>query len=605
MGARAIFLRFAGIAALALLLPGCALTGLRSFEPASTAGIPTDRLFDVGVADFDEDGRLDLFTVNHKFADAWLRNEGGRFVDVTEELEVDADPEFPSLDELSPPEMDEDGLYVYMSDSPEGEPGLVHIRAVGIEARGKIGFLSSKLRVRRANDDARIRVGRNQNSVYVVGFRARPGAAIVLDPSSVADAPMAVRISEPADTGMIRVGADGTHPRSLGFRLTLHDRHGIAFADLTGGPEIDAFIAGGGLGGSITSPTFRGRITDELLTQAGGTFRDVGREVGLSKSGCRGRQTEPVDVNSDGELELFESCEERVPRLFRQRATGGFGTMDAPPAIGTTERWVQLRPGADPVLVSAGPGGIEVWRRSEDGYERAQSLPLGAAGTPSQVALGDPDRDGDLDALVVALGGNTMLRNDDGRLRRVPSGWAGVPAASAAVCFVDYDDDGRLDVYSVPQGLIRNLGGGRFDRTGRLRTPSSEWASCNWADFDGDGLRDPVIGYGPGEFASRSTVERARNVTPIHGHWLEVDLEGGDGARQAIGGSVVVRVGGRTMVQWVGQNDDSPHSQGHYRLYFGLGAAVATDSLTVRWPDGGRTELGPRPADQLIRVAQP
>ncbi|MFN8112800.1 MAG: CRTAC1 family protein [Solirubrobacterales bacterium] len=590
--------------ATSLLMQGCALSGLRSFQPASTDGIPSDRLFDLGVADFNEDGRLDLFTVNHKFSGAWLENRSGRFVDVTEQIHADPDPEFPGLDELTPPAMKSPGTYVYMSDSPEGEPGLVHIRAVGMEARGVIGFLSSKLRVVRT-DDAHVRIGRNEKSDYFVRFRIAPEGALVLDPSSVADAPMAARIDEPADTSQIMVGAEETHPDSRRFRLTLHDRHGIAFADLVGGPDVDAFVAGGGLSGGIAKPVFRGQIDDELLSQDGGVFTDVADATGLNKSGCRGRETEPVDVNADGVPELFESCEERVPMLYRVRDTGGLGTMLAPPAIGTAQRWVQLRAGEPPVLISAGSDGIAVWQRRGPRFERTQLLADSATGEVAQIALGDPDGDGDLDVLAVALTGNTMLRNDDGRLRPVPTRWAGVPAASAAACFVDYDDDGRVDVYAAPQGLIRNLGGGRHLGTGLLRTPPAEWASCNWADFDGDGLRDPLVSYGAGEFARRMVVERRRNVTPIHGHWLEVDLVGPEDNRQAIGASVVVRAGGRPQTQWVGQNDDAPHSQGHYRLYFGLGAAPQVGSLTVRWPNGEKTEVGPRPADQRVEIEQP
>lgn len=596
-------LRFAAVVAATLLLQGCALTGFRSFQPTSNAGIPTDRLFDLGVADFNEDGQLDLFTVNHKFTGAWLQNDGGKFTDVTEKIGALPDPEFPSLDQLEPPDMAANGVYIYMSDSPEGEPGLVHIRAVGTEARGMFGFLSSKLRVVRASD-ARVRVGRNRRSDYFVGFRLRPGGAIVLDPSSVADAPMGARIDEPADTSQIMVGTDGDHPEADQFALTLHDRHAIAFADLTGGPSLDAFIAGGGLSGGITKPTFRGHIADELLSREGGGYRDVTRETGMNKSGCRGRQTEPVDVNLDGVPELFESCEERPPLLYRLPGSGEVGALAAPPAVGTVQRWVQLRPGEEPVLVSAGADGISVWQRQDDGFVRTQQLG-GTVGTSAQIALGDPDADGDLDVLVASASGNTMLRNDDGRLREVPTGWAGVPRSSSAACFVDYDNDGRLDVYSAPQGLIRNLGGGKFMRTDSLRTPPTEWAMCDWADFDGDGLRDPVVSYGSGEFASRMVVRRARNVTPIHGHWLDVDLEGSAENRQAVGAYVVARAGKKTQVQWVGQNDDAPHSQGHYRLYFGLGSAPAVDSLTVHWPDGQKTDFGAISADQLVHIQEP
>jgi hypothetical protein len=179
-----------------------------------------------------------------------------------------------------------------------------------------------------------------------------------------------------------------------------------------------------------------------------------------------------------------------------------------------------------------------------------------------------------------------------------------VPAASAAASFVDYDNDGLVDLHAVPQGLIRNDGGGRHHKTGLLTTPPAGAAIDQWADFDGDGLRDPLIATGKGEFAPRMQVRRARNIAPFHGHWLEIDLIGAAGNRQAIGARAEVRAGRMRQAQWVGQNDDAPHSQGHYRLYFGLGPHETADAVTVRWPDGSRTELGPRPADQLLRIEQ-
>ena len=204
------------LVALTLLGSGCAFTGFRSFGPGKPAAIPTDRLFDVGVADFDEDGRLDIFTVNHKFPGAWLRNAGGRFKDVTAAIGAVPDPEFPGLDGLTAPDMSEPGLYLYMTDSREGEPGLLHIRTVGVAASGKVGFLSDSLRVRRAKG-VHISLGKNEQSVIVVRFDARPGAAIVLDPSAVADAPMAAFIDEPADPGLIKVGADAESPARSTF----------------------------------------------------------------------------------------------------------------------------------------------------------------------------------------------------------------------------------------------------------------------------------------------------------------------------------------------------------------------------------------------------
>ncbi len=459
------------LVALTFLGSGCAFTGFRSFGPAGQASIPSDRLFDLGVADFDEDGRLDIFTVNHKFPGAWLRNVGGRFEDVTTAIGADPDPEFPGLDGLTAPAMKEPGIYLYMTDSREGEPGLLHIRTVGMPAAGKVGFLSASLRVLRAKR-ARIRLGKNEQSVRVVRFDARPGATIVLDPSSVADAPMAAFIEEPADPAQIKVGAEAVSPDGLDFRLTLHDRHAIAFADLVGGAEIDAFIASGGLGGGIVKSAFRGRIHDEMLSGGAGGFTEIAKGAGLDKGGCRGRQLESVDVNGDGLLDLFESCEQHPPRIYRQIEPGRFGKVRAPAATGSAERWVYLAPDQGPSLISAGDDEIDVWRRQKGGWRKVQALPARASGDVAQLAVGDVDSDGDLDVLAVAATGNTLLRNDDGRLHSVRPQSAGVPAASVAASFVDYDNDGRLDLYAVPQGLIRNIGAGGYLRTGLLETPA-------------------------------------------------------------------------------------------------------------------------------------
>jgi hypothetical protein len=246
----------ATLIAVAALASGCALDQWRSFGPAGRAEIPSARLFDLGVADFDEDGRLDIFTVNHKFAGAWLRNEGAKFTDVTAAIGADPDPQFPGLDRLRAPRMDEPGVYVYLTDSEEGEPGLLHIRAVGTEAAGKVGFLSTSLRVERAHR-ARIRLGINEQSVRVVKFRARPGAAIVLNPSSVADAPMAAFFSEPADPGSIRVGAGAVSPETTDFRLTLRDRHAIAFANLVGDDAIESTPSWPAAASAAASPSPR------------------------------------------------------------------------------------------------------------------------------------------------------------------------------------------------------------------------------------------------------------------------------------------------------------------------------------------------------------
>ena len=88
-------------------------------------------------------------------------------------------------------------------------------------------------------------------------------------------------------------------------------------------------------------------------------------------------------------------------------------------------------------------------------------------------------------------------------------------------------------------------------------------------------------------------------------HWLNIDVSGDDGNRQAIGAQVTVYTPNRMQTQEVGINDSSFFSQGHYRLYFGLGDSEQADRVTVRWTDGKTAELTNVAADQLLHVTPP
>ncbi len=125
-----------------------------------------------------------------------------------------------------------------------------------------------------------------------------------------------------------------------------------------------------------------------------------------------------------------------------------------------------------------------------------------------------------------------------------------------------------------------------------------------WFDSDNDGLRDPITATGGSQFARSMRVDRRRNLGP-GGHWLEVDLYGIPGNFEGIGSRVAIRAGDRRQYGWVGESDDSRHSQGHYRLYFGLGKAESVEILQVRWADGARTTLEDVEADQVLTVEHP
>lgn len=149
------------------------------------------------------------------------------------------------------------------------------------------------------------------------------------------------------------------------------------------------------------------------------------------------------------------------------------------------------------------------------------------------VAVGDYDNDGWEDIFVTALGQNRLFRNlgaaTPGRFSDVTSqaGLTGPPAFSSSAAWLDYDRDGRLDLfvgnyvdwaidkdihcsldgtsksYCTPESykgqsarLYHNLGAGRFEEVGEkagIGDPTSKALGLATFDFNRDGWIDIFV----------------------------------------------------------------------------------------------------------------
>ena len=85
-------------------------------------------------------------------------------------------------------------------------------------------------------------------------------------------------------------------------------------------------------------------------------------------------------------------------------------------------------------------------------------------------------------------------------------------------------------------------------------------------------------------------------------HWLEIKLIGSSGNRQALGAEVEVVTPDGVQLQAIGQSEGSHYSQGHYRLYFGLGQHRTVNTVKVYWNNGYLQEIKNVPSDQLLVV---
>jgi enediyne biosynthesis protein E4 len=331
--------------------------------------------------------------------------------------------------------------------------------------------------------------------------------------------------------------------------------------------------------------------------------------------------------------------------LFRNNRDGTFTDVTADAGVTDTKRlygfgvaWFDMDDdGRLDLIVANDSGPNYIYRNLGNGTFEDVSYPSGAAldgngrdQAHMGVAIGDYDNDGrdDIHITNFADDFNVLYRNHDGASFNDVSFRAGVaqisiPFLGWGTDFLDYDNDGwrdllvvnghvypmadRLDwntTYAQRALLWRNLAGKRFEEIGEaagsaVTTPRVSRGSAV-GDFDNDGGVDFVV----------NTIDGppllARNDGAGRGHWVTVQLRG-DPARKcprdAIGSVVFVTAGGVRMRGEVASGRGQV-SQSDLRVHFGLGASTKITSLEVRWANGPTVKYTVPRIDAVITIDQ-
>ncbi|MDH4065304.1 MAG: CRTAC1 family protein, partial [Acidobacteriota bacterium] len=327
--------------------------------------------------------------------------------------------------------------------------------------------------------------------------------------------------------------------------------------------------------------------TDLLFRNNGnGTFTDISREAGLGAAVGAGLGVLAEDVNGDGRVDLFVANDGMPNHL-----------------------WMNLdgRRFAESALMT----GVAI---DQDGAPKA-GMGVHAA---------DVDDDGDNDLIVMNLDteSDSFYRNE-GRFFVDATAGVGLRVASRrftrfGVALLDFDNDGRLDLYEAngrvglqsetfaadpyaePNLLFRGIAGGRFEevrpRGGTPRPHIATSRAAAFGDVDNDGGIDVVV-------ANRDAAPHLlRNVVQRRGHWLMMrvlDRSGSD----ALGASLSIAAGGRTIRRDV-RTGYSYLAANDPRVHVGLGETSHVESVTVRWVDGTRERFGPFDADRVVELVR-
>lgn len=305
---------------------------------------------------------------------------------------------------------------------------------------------------------------------------------------------------------------------------------------------------------------------DRVFRNDAGRFVDVTPSAGIVDQDGRGLGVIAAQLDGDERIDLLVANDMSANYLFQNR--GGLRFDEVGQAAG----------------IAGNAGG---------GFQAGMGL-----------ACGDLDGDGLVDVAVTnSYNESTTLYHNlgDGMF----ADWtvqSGVAAATRylvgfGLVFLDYDNDGRLDVlsangnlndgrplfpYPMPAQLLAGLPGGRFRDV-------SAAAGAPWdvlrlgrglagGDLDNDGRTDALI------VSQGAPLGYLHNLTP-GGHWVSLKLHGRESNRDGVGTRIILHAGGR---RWVTQRfgGGSYQSANDDRIHIGLGSPDLIDRLEVRWPSG-------------------
>ncbi|HEU4748328.1 MAG TPA: CRTAC1 family protein, partial [Gemmatimonadaceae bacterium] len=351
---------------------------------------------------------------------------------------------------------------------------------------------------------------------------------------------------------------------------------------------LDLFVIGG---------EGRGHL---FRNSGSGTFTDVTAKAGVAGSHAATKALF-VDLDHDGDLDLFLVSSGRRT-LYRNNLDGTF--TETTPAFGLAGGGARDaafadfdRDGRIDILVANESGGVSLLRNG--GVTRfsdvAAAWGLASSGSFGAVAVGDYDNDGLPDLLLASADGSesALWRNNGGSFTRdsrsAPALRALRGAAGRAATFVDYDNDGWLDllvagmpVNAATRGagvfLFRNDGSGRFVERSTLIPASVRTAGASAVavtDVDDDGDQDFfVIDAAGGTRLLRNDFGNSRLA-------VKVELKGlrtGSGKNNAFGIGAWLELRAGNIYQTRFATGRTTH--------FGLGPHLKADVLRVEWPNG-------------------
>jgi len=412
-----------------------------------------------------------------------------------------------------------------------------------------------------------------------------------------------VRLYRNDNGTLVSVGREMGLPQAGGDSYELR---GLSWGDYDGDGFVDL------LGGATQTE----HVTKVFHNLGGKRFVDVAADLGLTIPGRSARQTNWVDYDNDGDLDVYAADRMGKNRLFRK--DGGTFTQvfaDGGPTVFRSTVgacWFDMDGDGDLDLFLADQSGAADAMFRNDGSAFVDVAPqLGMTGPPRTkdeggvgCAVGDYDNDGRLDLFVADYGRNQLYHNNGDGTFTDEARQLGVDVENHAVSadWGDYDNDGYLDLmviaYEGPvnqqqpaNALFHNEGGKRFVNV--LTKDSAVNVAdhgVQWVDYNHDGGLDLSVTRGyttkGGHFLFRNTLPES-----VKRRGLKVDVLDSKGHRTRFGAEVrLYDASGRILGTRQVSTGGGYNSQSAIPVHFGRAPESGTVEVTFMTSHGPKKQ---------------